>query len=53
VLPLEDDDLGSGEVYDLTFDSETRFYLKIDRPGQHVQIPYDITRIAVGAFRTR
>jgi len=43
VLPLEDDDLGSGEVYDITFDSETRFYLKIDGPGQHVQIPYDIT----------
>jgi hypothetical protein len=42
-LPLEDDDLGSGEVYDLIFDSETRFYLKIDGPGQHVQIPFDIT----------
>jgi hypothetical protein len=42
-LPLEDDDLGSGEVYDIIFDSETRFYLKIDAPGQHIQIPFDIT----------
>jgi hypothetical protein len=42
-LPLEDDDLGSGEVYDVIFDSETRFYLKIDGPRQHVQIRYDIT----------
>ena len=42
-LRLEDGDLGSGEVYDLIFDSETRLYLKIDGPGQHVQIPYDIT----------
>jgi len=41
--PLEDDDLGSEEVYDITFSSETRFYLKFDKPGQHVQIPYDIT----------
>ena len=35
-------DLGVGEVYGLTFDSETRFHLKIDGPGRHVQIPYDI-----------
>jgi hypothetical protein len=41
-LPLEDDDLRSGEVYDIIFDSETRFYLKIDAPGQHIQIPFDI-----------
>ena len=34
---------GGGEVYDLTFDSETRFYLKIHGPEQHVQIPYEIT----------
>ena len=40
---VEDDRLGSGEVYDITFDSETRFYLKIDGPEQHVQISYDIT----------
>jgi len=42
-LPLEGADLGTGEVYDITFDSETRFNLKIDAPGQHTQIPYDIT----------
>ena len=41
-LPLGDDDLGTGEVYDVTFDSEIRFHLKIDGPGWHVQIPYDI-----------
>ena len=41
-LSLEDGGLGAGEVYDLVFDSETRFYLKIDGPGWHVQIPYDI-----------
>jgi len=32
-----------GEVYDLTFDSETRFHIRIYRQGQHVQIPFDIT----------
>jgi WD40 repeat protein len=37
------DDSETGEVYDLTFDSETRFHLKVDGPDhQHVQIPYDI-----------
>jgi WD40 repeat protein len=41
-LLLEDDDLGMGDVYDVTFDSETGFHLKIDGPGRHVQIPYDI-----------
>ena len=41
-IPLELGDLGMGEVYDLTFDSETRFHLKIDGPGWHLQIPYDI-----------
>ena len=44
--PLEDDDSGSGEVYDLIFDSEYRFYLKIDGPEQHVKIPYEITPIS-------
>ena len=42
MLPLEYDDLRSGGVYDLTFDSDTRFHLKIDGPGWHVQTPYDI-----------
>jgi WD40 repeat protein len=41
-LPLKHDDLGMGKVYDVTFDSETRFHLKIDGPGRHVQIPHDI-----------
>ena len=31
-----------GKVYDLAFDSETRFYIKIDGPEGHVQTPYDI-----------
>ena len=48
-LPL-DDDLAAGEVYALTFDSETRFYLKIDGPGQHVQIPYDISASPSGRY---
>ena len=39
--PKIGDDLG--EVYDLVFDSETRIYLKVDGPGQHFQIPFDIT----------
>ena len=39
---LRDDILESGKVYDLTFDSDTRLYLKINGPGWHVQIPYEI-----------
>jgi hypothetical protein len=43
-LPLGDGGLetGMGEVYDVTFNSTTRFHLKIDGPGRHVQIPYDV-----------
>jgi WD40 repeat protein len=43
-LPLGDggSEVGTGEVYDVTFDWTTRFHLKIDGPGQHVQIPYDV-----------
>jgi len=48
-LPL-DDDLAAGEVYALTFDSETRFYLKMDGPGQHIQIHYDITASPSGSY---
>ena len=48
-LPL-DDDLATGEVYALTFDSETRFHLKIDGPGQHIQIHYDITASPSGSY---
>jgi len=47
-LPLEGDELGMGEVYDITFESETRFYLKIDGPGKHIQIPYDVITSASG-----
>jgi hypothetical protein len=49
-LPLEYVDWGSGEIYDLVFDSETRFYLRIDGPWRHVQIPYDITASPSGEF---
>jgi WD40 repeat protein len=41
--PFEDEDLGSGEIYDIIFDSEAKFHLKIDGPRQHIQIPFDIT----------
>ena len=49
-LSLENVDFGMGEVYDITFDSETRFYLSIDGPGQHTQIPYDITASPSGGY---
>ena len=49
-IDLKDEDLGGGKVYDIIFDSETRFHLKIDRPGQRVQIPYDITATPSGRF---
>ena len=39
-----------GNVYDLTFDSETRFYLKMNRPGWHVQIPYNIFTSPSGRY---
>ena len=42
-IPLEGADFRQGKVYDLIFDSETRFHLKVDGPDQHIQIPYDIT----------
>jgi hypothetical protein len=48
--PLGDGVLGGGEVYDLTFDSDTRFYLKIDGPGWHVQIPCDIVPSSSGQY---
>ena len=49
-LSLEDGGLGTGEVYDLTFDSETRLYLKIDAPEWHLQIPYDLTASPSGRY---
>ena len=39
-LSLEDDD--PGEIYDITFDSETTFHLTIDQPERHIKIRYDI-----------
>ena len=47
-IPLELGDLGVGEVYNLTFDSETRFYIKIDGPGWYVQIPYNVISSSSG-----
>jgi len=49
-LILEGGDLGTGEVYDVIFNSETRFHLNIDGPGWHVQIPYDITALPSGGY---
>jgi len=42
VLDRGDSSLGDREVYDITFGSESRFYLEVDGPGQHFKIPYDI-----------
>ena len=40
---LKLDGLGTGlKVYDIAFDSETRFYLKIDGPGGRVQIAHSV-----------
>ena len=49
-LPIDLEDLGMGEVYDLAFDSETRFYLGIDGPEWHVRIPYDIVASPSGNY---
>ena len=49
-LSLEDGGLGMGEVYDVTFDSETRLYLKIDAPEWHSQIPYDLIASPSGRY---
>ena len=48
--PLEHGDLGPGEVYDLAFDSETRFHLKMDGPGWHAQVPYEIIAPPSGIY---
>ena len=44
------DNSGMGEVYDITFKSETRFYLKTEGPGQHFQIPYEIIASPSGGY---
>ena len=49
-LYLGDDDLGVGEVYDIAFDSEAKFHLKIDGPEQHIQIPYEINVSPCGHY---
>ena len=49
-LPLGDNDSEMGEVYDLIFDSKTRFHLMIGGPGRHVQIPYDIIPSPSGPY---
>ena len=49
-LSLEDADFAVGEVYGVTFDSETRFCIEIDRPGWHVQIPHDIIASPSGPY---
>ena len=43
-LPLKRDDFGTGKVYDLTFDSETRFHLNVDGTGGHIRIPHEIIK---------
>jgi hypothetical protein len=48
-LLLGDDDLKMGEIYDIIFDSKTRFHLKVDGPGRHIRIPYDIVSSPSGS----
>jgi hypothetical protein len=47
---LKKDNLDARHVYNVTFDSETRFHLKIDKPGQHVRVPYDIIASPRGPY---
>lgn len=49
-LHLEDRGLEAGVIYDLTFDSETRFHLKIDGPRHHIQVPYDVIALPLGPY---
>ena len=39
---LDVGNFGGGEAYDITFDSETRFHLKVDGPDKHFKVPCDI-----------
>lgn len=50
-LPIKHDDFEMGEVYDLAFDSETRFCLKVDGPGWHGQIPHEIIPSPSGRYQ--
>ena len=36
------------EVYNVAFDSETRFHLNVDGPGRHAQITHDIIPAPLG-----
>ena len=50
-LPIEDDDpVGRARGYDLIFESETRFYLRLDEPGQWTLIPFDNHITIMGLF---
>jgi WD40 repeat protein len=49
-LHLEDDDLRTGKVYDVAFDSETRFHVKIDGPGWHVRVSHEIITSPWGPY---
>ena len=48
-LPLEDG-IGTGVIYDLTFDSETRFFLSVDGPECNFRIPYNIIASPSGQY---
>ena len=50
-LPLDDGcSEGKGVAYGLTFDSETKFHLKVDGSGYHLKIPYDIIPSPSGRY---
>jgi len=49
-LTLEGGTLGVGDIYDIIFDSETRFHLKIDGPGWHIRIPHDTIPLPSGGY---
>ena len=49
-VPMDYHGFWMGKVYDLTFESDTRFYLKMDGPGWHVQIPHDIVESPLGSY---
>ena len=49
-LPLEGGDFGAGDIYDITFDSETRFHLKINKLDWHVQISCDVIPLPSGGY---
>ena len=49
-VPLKLGNAGIKKVYNLTFDSETRFHLKVEEPGRHLHIPYDIIASPSGRY---